>query len=161
MAIKNPKKQFNFRVEILGSGITMPIFAIQSITLPDRDIEADEHGYGNTVIKTAGLIRLGNAVLSRIEPIDNTDNNVAELSNYFHAWMETAGNAILQVSGTDPAYKRTVLVHETKYDGATRIFTHILYGCWVNKINGKEFKRAESGNLLDTVELCVDYYSTI
>jgi hypothetical protein len=160
MAIKNPKKQFNFRVQILGAGsVELPIFAIQGFTVPDLDIEADEHGYGNTVIKTPGLVRVGNATLERIESSINSDLD-RQISRFFLEWANKAANAINQTSATD--YYKKVLVHEVNpVDGVTPILTHVLYECFPIKINGKEFKRAETGNLVNSVELSVNFYTAI
>lgn len=160
MAIKNPKKVFNFRIQFIGGNApTLPVFSVQNVTLPDKETEADEHGHGNTVIKTAGLSRLtSNAVLERILP---STTNVSEVSKMFHDWAVEAQDPIMGTGMDESTYKRTVLVHEIANNGVTVIGTTVLYGCWPTKINGREYKRAESGNLVETVELAVDYLKVI
>lgn len=154
MAVKNPKKQFNFRVQI-PSDPSLPIFSIQELTLPDKEVEQDTHGHANTEIKTAGLAKAGNVTLSRIMPSRGTD--APGISKYFHIWQSLAQNALTGAGAPEEVYKRAVLIHELGSDGITVINTIILIDAWPTKINGKAFKRGESGNLVEELELSVDY----
>lgn len=158
MAIKNPRKGFNFRVQFVDMP-NLPIFAVQELTLPDGEIEQDEHGHGNTVIKTAGLSRITNATLTRIFPLNDTDQST--YSKFFYSWAEMAQNPVTGAGSDESMYKKTLLVHETGHEESNVVGTTVLYGCWPTKINGKEYKRAESGNLVETVELSVDYKITL
>lgn len=155
MAVKNPKKQFNFRVSI-PSHPDLPVFSCQEVTLPDFEIEEDEHGQGNMTIKTAGMVKISKATLSRIMPSTPATSATA-LSNYFWGWASLAQNILAGGGADEEVYKRTVIVHELANDGVSVINTIVLTGAWVSKINGRGYKRAESGNLVEEVELSTDY----
>lgn len=152
MAVRNPKKQFNFRVSIPTDN-SLPIFSIQEFTAPDVEIEADEHGQGNLKVKTPGLITIGKATLSRIIP--NEASDLPLINKYFWTWFEQA-QSILFGGGTQN-YRREVMIHELASDGFTVVATTTLVDAWVSKINGRTYKQSESGNLIEEVELSVDY----
>jgi len=154
MAVKNPKKQFNFRVQI-PLDPSFPIFSFQELNLGDSEVEPDTHGHANTEIKTAGLVKTSNITMNRIMPANATD--APGISKYFWRWQRLAGNSITGTGATEETYKRNVLIHELKSDGVTVVNTFIAIGAWPSKINGKSFKRGESGNLVEEIELCVDY----
>lgn len=160
MAIKNPRKVFNFRIQF-PQDQDLPIFSVQSVTLPDKENEADEHGHGNTVIKTAGLSRLSNATLTRIMSSTGDQAELTRISKFFFNWAQLANNPIMGTGMDEALYKKTILVHEVANDGVSIIGTVVLYGCWPTKVSGREYKRAESGNIIETVELAVDYMMSI
>lgn len=161
MAIKNPKKQFNFRVSFPWDP-TLPVFSVQEFKLPDVEVTPDEHGQGNVIVKTAGIVNVTTATLSRIMPGGNTDGiDSAAISRFFWSWLNEAQNMMTGGGFQELVYKHDVLVHELAQDGVTVINTVILIGAWVTKINGKTYKRAESGNLIEEVELSVDYVTIV
>jgi hypothetical protein len=156
MAVKNPKKQFNFRISI-PKDPSLPIFSCQEVKLPDFEIDEDEHGEGNLTIKTAGMVKISKATLSRIMPSSPAQINASLLSKYFFDWAGLAQNILIGGGSDEGAYKRDVLIYELANDGITVLNTSVLTGAWVSKINGRAYKRAESGNLVEEVELSVDY----
>lgn len=158
MAIKNPKKQFNFRVQI-PEDPSLPAFSIQDFTLPDVEITPDEHGQGNVIVKTAGIVQVATASLGRILPGRSADAPI--ISRYFWAWATSAQNMMTGGGSSELEYKRELLVHELDNDGVTVINTCVLIGAWPSKINGKAFKRTESGNLVEEIELSIDYASYV
>lgn len=158
MAVKNPKKQFNFRVSIPASPI-LPVFSIQELTLPDLEISPDEHGEGNTLRKTAGLITIGTATLSRIMPSSEAD--ATAISKFFWNWAASAQDNMTGGGNGESLYMREVLVHEMGVGGTTVINTYVLIDAWPTKINGKQYKRTETGNLVEEVELVVNNISLL
>ena len=158
MAIQNPVKKFNFSVEILPLSVALPVFAVQNCNLPDVEIEPVEHGYGNTTVKTAGKVSITNFTLQRI-----LDPNQA-LGRAFMDWMYLAQNPVT-LAGGDPlgidGYKRMIIVTELQNDGVTPKNSYHLYGCWPTKINGKEFDRLSSDNIMEEIEFACDYMEIV
>jgi hypothetical protein len=158
MAIKNPKKQFNFRVSIPGS-VNLPVFGIQEFTPPDYEINADEHGESNTIIGTAGIAKAGSATLERIMPTSASDAKL--ISNYFHLWAKEAQDPMTGLSQGEDTYKRTVIVTEFNGTGTPQN-SFVMLGCFPIKVNGRNYKRGEgAGNLVENVELWVDVVTAL
>lgn len=153
MAVKNPKKAFNFRVSIPHAPV-LPVFSVQEFTSPDLEITPDEHGEGNIVKKTAGLVTIGTAILNRIMPSTGVDPQI--ISRYFWNWAASCQDNMTGGGQPEREYKHNILVHEMGTNGTTVVNTAVLIGAWPTKINGKAFKRAESGNLAEEVEFAVD-----
>jgi hypothetical protein len=159
--VRNPRKAFNFLIEVMGMSF-MPPFGAQEVTLPDSVVDAVEHGFGNTVLKTAGLVKPGTLKINRIISLDPTGIAALE-SEGFHLWQQKAQNAYAQSGGDPDDYKFTVVVKEIGNTGILSgaepqvVATHTCIGCWPGTINGREFKRADSANLVEAVELHVDY----
>ncbi len=152
----NPRKAFNFRISFPNQP-TLPVFACQTVTIPDETVEQIEHGTGNSRIKTAGQYIAGEATIGMIIPaskaIVSPDLNP---NNFFRNWQRSAQDPILG-GGSDPFfYKRTTLVEELANDGATVLNSYLLVGAWPTKINGREYSRTESNNTVETVELSTD-----
>jgi hypothetical protein len=160
-AIRNPRKAFNFLIEIPSMAF-MPPFGAQEVTLPDSEIEADEHGFGNTVLSTAGLSKPGTLKISRI--ISLNTHGLGIESEGFYLWQQMAQNPLQQSGGNPDNYKFTVIVKELANSGVGNlsspvvVSTFTMVGCWPTRINGREYKRGESGNLVESVELKVDYF---
>jgi len=159
--VKNPRKSFNFLIEVVNMAF-MPVFGAQEVTLPDMEVEPVEHGFGNTVLKTAGLVKPGTLKINRIISLD-PGGAAANESEGFHIWQQMAQNAYSQ-SGSDPDdYKFVVIVKEISNQGfgpvkePVVVSTFTMLGCWPRRINGREYKRADSANLVESVELEVDY----
>jgi len=153
MAIINPRKKFKFRVSFM----TLPQlaeFAVQEITLSDHEIEAVEHGFGTTILKTAGQVKPGTVTLNRI-----ISANKGAISGEFFEWQRLAQDAISQSGGDPEVYKRILVIDEMANDGQTALDTWYIAGAWPTRINGREFSRTESANTVESVELSVDYIS--
>lgn len=160
--VKNPRKSFNFLIEIQGLSF-MPVFGAQEVTLPDVALDSVEHGFGNTVIKTAGQVKPGSLKINRIISLDPLNMAAAE-SEGFHLWQQMAQNSYSQSGGDPDSYKHVVVVKEIANSGINSgtdpvvVAVHTCLGCWPKLINGRDYKRAESSNLVESVELEVDYY---
>ncbi len=156
--IKNPRKQFNFRITVLDNPILEP-FAAQVVNLPDNEIDPVEHGFGNTVIKTAGLVKTGNLMLERIMSATvGTVNGTA-----IFAWQKLAQDGAAQTGGDPESYKKYIYIEElanSSWNGLNDpvvINSWTCIGCWPMRINGREYSRTSSDNLVESVEFSVDY----
>ena len=154
--IRNPRKKFNFRITVLTSPI-LPTFAAQQVTTPDIEVEAVEHGFGNTVLKTAGLVKVGTLKIDRIISMSAADGQS------FYRWQNIAQNAQTQTGGAPEDYKQVVKIEEYVQYGTgndlTVIDTYYAIGAWPQKVNGREYDRTASENVVESVELAVDYLS--
>ena len=151
--IRNPRKKFNFRITFLED-FTFPTFAAQQVTTPDSEVEAVEHGYGNTVLKTAGLVKPGTLKVDRIISMTPAD------SQRFLRWQMQAQNSVNQTSGSPEFYKKVAKVEEYAYFGTNNpevVDTFYCIGVWPQKINGKEYDRTASENIVESIEFAVDY----
>lgn len=156
--IKNPRKQFNFRITVLDNPILEP-FAAQVVNLPDMEVEATEHGFGNTVIKTAGLVKVGTLTIERI--MSAALGSIT--SSAFHAWQKLAQDGAKQTGGDPVDYKKYIYIEElsnASWDGLNDpvvLNSWTCVGCWPARINGREYSRTSSDNLMETAEFAVDY----
>jgi phage tail-like protein len=153
MAIINPRKKFKYRVTFL----TLPqleAFAVQEITLADSEIEVVEHGFGNTYLKTAGMVKPGTVSLTRILGAAKSS-----ISGEIWEWAKIAQDPLTQSGGDPITYKRVLQVDELANDGQTALDTWYMAGAWPSTINGREFSATDSANTVETFELTVDYIS--
>ena len=156
MAIVNPRKKFNFRVTILPSP-QISTFSVQMITLGESAIDVTEHGFGNNVLKTSGLIKVGNLTMERIMEADTGDISAA-----LWAWHWSVQDPANQIGGDPRKYKRTIKIAELA-DGVgkpTALNTWYVVGAWPATMNGREFDRTSSDNLVDSVEFACDYITS-
>lgn len=153
MAITNPRKKFNFRVSILPAP-EIPVFSVQQMSIGESAIEPVEHGFGNTILKTAGLIKPGNLTMERIMSASSADISAA-----IWAWHWAAQNPALQIGGDPVDYKRVIKVEELGdgFGSPIVLSTWFAVGAWPSTINGREFDRTASENLIDSIEFSVDY----
>ena len=144
--INNPRKSFQFSIFIQG----IAPFLVQSVKLPDVEIETDEHGDTNHKIKTGGMVSYGTFSISKIcaaEPL--TDNEV-------WVWNNSIQNVYTGGGLLPSQYKRAVLVEQYAPDGVTVLKRWTLQGSWPKRINGVEFNRAQSGNTIESIEVEID-----
>ena len=153
MAIVNPRKKFNFRVTILPDP-QIATFSVQMITLGESAIDITEHGFGNTVLKTGGLIKVGNLTMERIIEADSAD-----IAASLWAWHWSVQNPATQVGGDPRAYKRVIKIAELADGVGTPVAlnTWFAVGAWPATMNGREFDRTSSDNLVDSIEFACDY----
>ena len=144
--INNPRKSFQFSIFIQG----IAPFLVQSVKLPDVEIETDEHGDTNHKIKTGGMVSYGTFSISKIcaaEPL--SDNEV-------WVWTNSIQNVYTGGGLLPSQYKRAVLVEQYAPDGVTVLKRWTLQGSWPKRINGVEFNRAQSGNTIESIEFEID-----
>lgn len=145
--ISNPRKEFNFSVQIVQTPINP--FLIQEFSLPDVSIDQAKHGDVNYDVKTAGRVMVGEVELEKIMTTSGADN-------YFFDWAMSCQDIILGGGNVPNFYKKTILVSELAEDGTSVINTWVLTGCWPTKINGQKLTRKGSDNSIERVSISVD-----
>lgn len=143
--IANPHKKFQFSVFILG----MNPFLAQKVTTADREIEKVEHGEGNHVIKTAGMVKLGEVKIEKIM-------NGSFLDKLIWDWVALVQNEITGGGTIPEVYKKAIQIQKLATDGVTVIGTWNYIGAWPSKINGVELDRLSSDNTIESIEFSVD-----
>ena len=150
----NPRKAFNFRITFPNQP-NLPVFACQTANIPEETVEQVEHGLGNSRIKTAGQYIAGEATIGMIIPATKEQPS-SDVNNFFRNWQRTAQDPILGGGGDPMLYKRTVLLEELANDGVSVLNSYLLNGAWPTRINGREYSRTESNNVVETVDLSTD-----
>ena len=143
--VDNPRKVFNFKVEIEG----LDQFEVQEFKLPDIEIEKTSHGDGNKTVHTPGMIKVGEAELKKLRDLPNSDKWAID-------WLYQAQNPSTGSGGLPSTIKKTVIIRELSTDGITTANKWTLYGCWPSKISMSNFTKGSSDNIIETVTLCVD-----
>lgn len=144
--VQDPRKKFNFGIAIPG---LYPFFA-QKVTLPDWEVEMDEHGDLNSIIKTGGILNMGKLSLEKIGPAIGPDN-------WLHFWILQVQDGLRGTGMLPSMYKRPINVYQYSVDGLTVLNTWFYYGAWPQIINGIELSRQDSGNTIESAEFCVDH----
>lgn len=143
--VPNPRKVFNFRIEVAG----IAQFLIQKVTLPEIEIAATEHGETNVKIKTAGMITVGDLVVTKIKPADS-------IEPWAYDWFKQAQDMVTGGGQLSEVYKRDIILRELGVDGISTIASHIMEGCWIKKTSHSDFDRVGSDNIMETVTFSVD-----
>lgn len=143
--IANPRKTFNFRVEVNG----LDQFEIQTVQLPEMELEEVKHGDTNHDIKTAGKIMVGDMTWEKIRPAPQSDT---------FAWdqMRTIQDQLLGGGALPIAYKQILIVKELDSTGLVALNRWICEGCWVKKISQNKLDRTTSENVIETITFSVD-----
>ena len=150
--IKNPRKQFNFSIQIIPAPINP--FLCQKVTAPDISLGIAKHGDTNHDIKTAGRVELGEITIEKIMTTSGADN-------YFFDWLKSCNDELIGGGLVPDQYKRNVLFTELAEDGTSILNTHLAIGCWPQKINGLSWDRVNTENTIENITLCVDKYDKI
>ena len=66
----NPRKKFPWTVEFEG---LEPALA-QQVTIPGLSVEVAEHGSSNILVKTGGMVKVGNIELKKLMFMDKNEN---------------------------------------------------------------------------------------
>jgi len=143
--VSNPHKKFQFSIALFG----MNPFLAQKVTLPDREMDVIEHGEGNHVIKTAGMVKLSAMMVEKI-------SNASFPDTLLWAWIQSIQNEYAGGGLVPDSYKIAVQVQKYATDGIKVVQTHTFEGVWPSKINGIEFDRVSSDNTIESIEFQVD-----
>lgn len=145
--IKNPRKQFNFSIQIAPLPINP--FLAQKVEIPEITIEKVSHGDTNHDIKTAGRVTYGDLMIEKLETTSGADN-------YFYDWAASCQDVIIGGGLVPDQYKRIVTVTELAEDGTSVLNTWVAIGAWPSKINGQSLDRLSSNNTVESISLSVD-----
>lgn len=145
--VSNPRKQFNFTVQIAPSPINP--FLAQKVTIPEISVDVAAHGDTNHDINTGGRVKYGKVQIEKISTTSGADN-------YFFDWLYSVQDPIIGGGQVPDQYKRVVTISELAEDGVSILNTWVCIGAFPNKINGTELNRLSSDNTIESVELTVD-----
>jgi phage tail-like protein len=145
--IPNPRKEFNFSIQVIGAPINP--FLVQEVQLGDISITQAKHGDTNHDIKTAGRVEVGETEINKIMTTSGADN-------YFYDWAASCQDMIIGGGLIPDLYKRNLLVSELAEDGTSLLNTWVLIGAWPTKINGQKFTRTGSENSIEKLSMSVD-----
>lgn len=143
--VANPHKKFLFSISLLG----MNPFLAQKVTLPDREIDVIEHGEGNHVIKTGGMVKFGTLNVEKLSSASGPDR-------LFWDWILTVQDAVTGGGLVPDIYKLACQVDFLKNDGIVVLNSFTYGGVWPSKINGIELDRVSSDNTIESIEFQVD-----
>lgn len=143
--INNPKKQFNFNV--IAPGLNP--YAVQTVNIPDFEIEQVEHGDVNYAVKTPGRASFGNITLEKLRPLDFSDN-------WIWQWIEDTQNTYTGGGGVPDRIKRNLTIVQLANDNVTVTDQWEVEGAWPTRVNGLNLSRVTSDNSMETIELSVD-----
>ncbi len=143
--VANPRKVFNFDVEIDG------IFTaqVQKVTHPEIEIEQTTHGDTNFDVKTGGRKTISNGTLEKLRPIDEPDLT-------WWTWL-TSVQSTEGGGGVLPSiYKQLITIKEKSVDNVLVLNTWLWLGAWPCKHTLSDHDRNSSDNTITTVEICID-----
>lgn len=143
--IANPHKQFQFSIFLFG----MNPFLAQKVTVPERAVDQVEHGEGNHVIKTGGMVKLGNLMMEKIQ-------NGSFADKLIWTWISLVQNEVTGGGVIPEIYKKAIQIQFLGNDGVTVLSTRSFVGAWPCKINGIELSRVSSDNTIESIEFSVD-----
>ena len=143
--VSNPHKKFQFSIFLFG----MNPFLAQKVKTADRDIEQVEHGEGNHLVKTAGMIKLGNLTVDKIL-------NASLPDKIIWTWIHSVQDEFTGGGLLPDIYKKAIQIQRLATNGQTVIGTWNYLGAWPCKINGVELDRVSSDNTIESIEFSVD-----
>lgn len=135
--VKNTRKVFNFVVEIDG----VNQFEFQKVKLPKPETAATEHGNGNSIVTTPGLVSWGEGTFTKLKGLPFTDR-------WAWDWMLAAQNSTTGAGGLHDEYARTVVVKEMHPNGLVAVNRWLMEDVWVSAVDQPEFDRTSSDNHL-------------
>jgi hypothetical protein len=148
--IANPQKKFKFRIlvsDITGAAINQ--FLCQKVGRPEEEIDQVPHGDTNFDVKTAGRKKIGNLTIDKLVAADSPDYTVG-------VYLDTIQNTLLGGGVIPQLYKKVIVVQKLGTDGISIIQSWTYDGCWLCKINGVEYERMSSDNVIESLEFSVD-----
>jgi phage tail-like protein len=144
-ATANPRKVFNFQIEIDG----LVQFEAQKVNIPDAEVERVMHGASNHDVKTAGRVSFGDITLERLRPVETT-------TDFGWLWLAQAQNPVTGGGALAGQYKRNVVIRELAPNNITTIQQWMCEGCWCFKTSYTGHDRMTSDNSIETCSLSVD-----
>lgn len=143
----NPRKKYLWSIEFDG----LEPFLAQKVTLPKISIEVAEHGSGNTLIKTGGMVKLSELEISKMMFSNKNEN-------WAYDWLKGVANIETGSNGVPEQYKRNGYVVFLAPDGETILEKWQLIGCFPKEIEKDELDKTSSDNIMEKVTICVDSF---
>jgi|TARA_R110000850_G_scaffold169326_3_gene294505 hypothetical protein len=145
-----PVKVFNWVIEIDG----IDSFECQSVTIPSPEIGKIEHGAGGVIVKTAGMVNVGDLTFSKLKPI-----NVGDAGAW--NWMIQAQDSSTGNGNFPQFYEKDITIRSLAPDNQTTLYAWACEGVFITKIEYNELNKTSEENLLETVTCSVDSVSLL
>lgn len=140
-----PTKAFNWRLSING----IDTFECQTCNIPSPEIESIEHGGGGRIVKTPGMVNVGDITFSKLKPINIGDSAAWD-------WMERAQSSSTG-NGEFPQFvEQDISISLLAPDNQTTLYEWFCEGVWVKKVEYNELSKTASENVLETVTCSID-----
>lgn len=143
--VLDPRKVNQFQIEING----LVAFECQEVNIPTPTIAATEHGEGNYISKTAGMVTVGDVTLKKLRVMASADKWAMD-------WLNAAQNMSSGSGGLEGDYKKTIVISELSADMKTVKSRWVCYGAWAKEVSFDTFSRTSSDNVMQTVLISVD-----
>lgn len=140
-----PAKAFNWRIEIQG----IDSFECQTCNIPVPETEKVEHGGGGRIVKTPGMVNVGDLTFSKLKPVNAADSEAWD-------WMERAQSSSTGNGEAPQFVEKDVVIKLLSPDNETTLYTWAIEGVWVLKVEYNELSKTASENVAETVTCSVD-----
>lgn len=141
----NPRKKFNWSIEFEG---LEPALA-QKVTLPELSIEEATHGAANIMIKTGGMVTVGEMEVNKLMFMNKNEA-------WAYNWFKQVSNHELGTMGVPAQYKRSGYVIHYQPNMTTILEKWQLTGVWPKQLSFEELDRTSSENLVEKITFAVD-----
>lgn len=143
----NTRKKFPWTLEFEGLEAALA----QKVKLPTLTVDAAEHGSGNVLIKTGGMIKIGDIEISKLMFSNKNES-------WAYNWMRQVSDPELGVIGVPSEYKKNGYIIFYGPDMQTVLEKWQVFGCWPKEIEKDELdKTAVADNLMEKVVLSCDW----
>lgn len=141
----NPRKKFTWTIEFDG---LEPALA-QRVQLPTIGVESAEHGAANILIKTGGMVTVGDMEVNKLMFANKNEN-------WAYDWMKQVSNHELGSMGIPSQYKRNGYVIFYQPNLTSVLEKWQVIGCWPKEIEKEEMDKTSSENLIEKITFSVD-----
>lgn len=142
----NPRKKFLWTLEFEG---LEPLLA-QKVSLPKISIETAEHGSGNLLVKTGGMVKLTELEVSKLMFANKNEG-------WAYEWLKKVANPETGSNGVPTDYKKNGYLVYLQPDQETILQKWQLIGCFPKEYEIEELDKTSSDNLIEKITISVDY----
>lgn len=141
----NPRKKFSFSVEFDG----LEAILVQKVKIPTLTVEVQEHGVANILVKTGGMVKIGDIELNKLK-FQNKNESWA------YNWLSSVSNPGNGQVGLPTSYKKNGYIIHYGPDGTSVLEKWQVIGCFPKEIEIEELDKMVSDNLMEKVVLSCD-----
>lgn len=141
----NPRKKFPWSVEFEGLEPAL----VQKVQLPELSVDVQEHGVSNIVVKTGGMVKVGDCVLSKLMFMNKNEN-------WAYNWLREVSDPETGVVGLPSQYKKNGYIIFYGPDMESVLEKWQIIGAFPKTLSKEELDRAATENLIEVVTLSVD-----
>lgn len=141
----NPRKKFQWTLDFEG---LEPMLA-QKVTMPKLSIEAAEHGVGNVLIKTGGMVKIDDIKVTKLMFSNKNEN-------WAYDWFRKVSDPEKGQVGLPTQYKKNGYIIWYQNDLVRVREKWQVIGCWVKEIEKDELDKTSSENVMEIVTLSCD-----